>query len=299
MRRVFREVTRQFLSGDRRELPPLEPALRAGLFREGLLGIYALLAGERQTLLEEVAREGRWRQRLAEIDEALQHRGCRALAFKGASCLLLRLYPFAGLRPLSDIDLVIWPHDKALLLETLTRLGYRKVSDTPLVLSRDNAQLDLHTHPLGRQQWVFDFSLETALQRCRPLLGGGLYAFHPEDELTLTLLHASKHCYRRQIWLIDIALMLRSTGPAGPEPYLSHARWLLNEEPLLRRWETHYLQRCATGRAPEMLGMLLPLLASPRRAWRWRYLRELLQPQGSSWRQRLREWQTLWKRLTG
>ncbi|MFN8607157.1 MAG: nucleotidyltransferase family protein [Vulcanimicrobiota bacterium] len=268
------------------------------LLKEGMLELALRQTGQKERFLQSVAREYRWRELLAELDEALAGWGCHALVFKGGAALG-HLYPSSGLRPISDLDLLGEPD----LPERLTRLGFRAVAEEPWIMHRGAFQLDLHQHPLGRQRFAFCWDLARAIQCSLPLSQHrGLFRFSLEDETVVALIHAGKHAYSRYIWLADIHLLLQRCCPerlgqvlreARAERYLVYAVWLLQSIrggrlPKLKHLEKRALDLCLRRQASESLGMLLPLLSSnsfPRSA---RYLWHSLKPQQeASWRQRL------------
>lgn len=271
----------------------------ASLQREGLLGLYYQLAGRTADLLPAVGRDGRMRSLLQELDQGLRQ---PAVVFKGAA-YLGRLYGL-GQRHVGDLDLVGGPETR----QELERLGFRPVSESPLVLQRGGHQVDLHTHPLGRQQQVTRWDLACARRQSVPLFEGArcLRRFHDRDEAVLCLLHGAKHAFSRLLWLVDLALL--QPDPAylrwlGAERYGWYGAWLLErlfdipgEVGPLRRTERWFLRRVEQRRAPEELGMLLPLHTLPGVLPKLRYLRETLRSPGG-WRRRLTELAAMLARL--
>lgn len=279
------------------------------LFREGLLGMACRQRGLKELYLEAVGREHRWRSLLRKLDEGLAHHGQHALVFKGGSALG-HLYPASGLRPLSDLDLVVEPTVESALKD----LGFSTLSGYPWVMANGAFQLDLHVHPLGRHCYAFPWNLQRARQLSAPLSERrGLFRFQSEDEMVLALLHAGKHAYSRLIWLADIHLLLPRCEPellrqrlreAGAERYLDYARWLLAQlqgepGPSLNALEKKLLRLCLQRRAPETLGMLLPLLSMRSLPRALNYLRHCLRPQNSEgYSARVRDLWSLLRRST-
>lgn len=71
------------------------------------------------------ARIGRLHDELAAALAAMARRGVRVVPLKGA-LLTTRPGPMAGLRPMSDIDLLVRPSDRAAATAALVDLGYRR-----------------------------------------------------------------------------------------------------------------------------------------------------------------------------
>jgi hypothetical protein len=69
-------------------------------------------------------REARARELLACLHDATRARGISIVPLKGSALLALGLHS-AGVRPMSDIDLLVAPEDEAALTGTLQSIGYR------------------------------------------------------------------------------------------------------------------------------------------------------------------------------
>ena len=87
--------------------------------------------GEQQRHLR--LREARAREILARLDDATRARGIAIVPLKGSALLALGLHG-DGVRPMSDIDLLVAPGKSAALAETLQSVGYR-----PCLTSRRHA----------------------------------------------------------------------------------------------------------------------------------------------------------------
>ncbi len=133
----------------------------------------------------------------------------------GAS--LLRLYPDLGCRPMEDVDLLVRPGHRQLVVDALDRRGWHASERHPNVFSHaDGSVIDLHTDLLNgdrlknrwRAGWI---EPADAFARCvrRTVAGFHLLTLSDEDELLVTAAHSLRHSYRRLIWLIDFALQLR------------------------------------------------------------------------------------------
>lgn len=75
---------------------------------------------------------------LLEIVERLDHDGVEVLALKGAALAHL-IYEHPGLRPMSDIDLLVTPADRHRAAALISELGYRRIGDQGLL--RDHHHL--------------------------------------------------------------------------------------------------------------------------------------------------------------
>jgi len=133
----------------------------------------------------------RYEQSAQVIITALQAAGIRPLLIKGWS--VARHYPEPGLRPYTDIDLVVAPGEHRAAVDVLVR------AEVPL-------SVDLHhrvPHALGRDLDAM------AHRRQRVTLGRvQVDVLGPEDHLRLLCLHLLVHGAERTIWLCDLALLL-------------------------------------------------------------------------------------------
>jgi hypothetical protein len=163
----------------------------------------------------------------------------RVMLLQGVA-LIERIYPTAGMRPLSDIDLLIRPDDFEKIGRLLATLGYVTVSRYPPVYVRDGVRLDLHTqlaylsrvepsfHPLR----LHDEPLWTA---ALPWNEGTTTAVipSPTDHLILLCAHLQKHSFSRLIWFVDIGKLLAQTLPNTPLASLHERAALFHiEKPL-------------------------------------------------------------------
>jgi hypothetical protein len=74
-------------------------------------------------------REARAREILARLHDATRSRGIAVVPLKGAALLALGVHG-DGVRPMSDIDLLVAPENAAVVAETLESLGYRPTAVT-------------------------------------------------------------------------------------------------------------------------------------------------------------------------
>ena len=164
-------------------------------------------------------RNSRLYRRIAPLIGAMDAAGLRAVVTKGAR-LALTVYPDIGLRPFTDIDLVVHPGDWPGLEKILGGLGYVPDSRGCIRLHPENRALDwtfapyyrlgdllveLHFAYLGlhvpfRSEDDFWESVGTIRMD-----GAVARIMSPEYELCYLCLHALQHSYARLMWLTDIA----------------------------------------------------------------------------------------------
>lgn len=135
--------------------------------------------------------------RLVEVLAGLEHAGVPALVVKGWA--IARAYPEVGLRPYTDVDLVV-PREQG------------PAARAALVASPLEVPVDLHEGPAHVDAEAF----ETLWARSEvvPLQGTPVRVLGPEDHLRVLALHALRHGVFRPIWLVDLAVAVEAR-PAG------------------------------------------------------------------------------------
>jgi hypothetical protein len=280
------------------------------LFMDGVRGIYCsqllksgILSGDhRDVLKEDILRELIWKQLLGELDLALSKINVSAIVLKGASAIY-GLYQGAGLRPLSDIDLLVRPEDLPVVMELLLERGFLRTSERFWNFTRAGWNVDLHDSPLNQYESAFPLPVGQFWADSLPLHPGAmtLRKLSIEHALCVAILHTAKHSFRRSIWLVDIVLLLQLANEktldvqlrqCGAERYLSYAIYLLRlrfGEDIIKAdtkilplftVERVYLDACSEGHAPEFLGMLLPIFTISSNFAKIKYLRHTLFPEG-------------------
>jgi len=164
-------------------------------------------------------RNSRLYRGIAPLIGAVGAAGLRAVVTKGAR-LALTVYPDIGLRPFTDIDLVVHPGDWPGLEKILAGLGYVPDSRGRIRLHPGNRALDwtfapyyrlgnllveLHFAYLGLHvpfRSEEDFWASVGEVR---MDGAVARIMSPEYELCYLCLHALQHSYARLMWLTDIA----------------------------------------------------------------------------------------------
>jgi hypothetical protein len=155
---------------------------------------------------------------VARIDASFARNDIRALLVKGMA-LIDRVYRDPGLRPMSDVDLVIWPPDEKRAIETLGGLGYTRDTGHPTVFSWNGVTIDLKPDPFGIER----------IQSRAYAFGGVLPALWQDTErlgsyralktwsaaarcYTLTI-HAVKHGFPDGMWLSDLGETFKTLNP--------------------------------------------------------------------------------------
>ena len=155
----------------------------------------------------------------------LRAAGFEPLVWKGAA--LADRYPEPGLRPMTDVDVLLPAAHHRRAVSVLTTVGWRVAKipggghyETALVHS-DLPGLPLELHR-GLAMWRERSGGPTArdlLHRRRPTVVGGTPAFglEPEDELLALAAHAGKpfHGFSRLIWITDLVVVADAARASG------------------------------------------------------------------------------------
>ncbi len=146
----------------------------------------------------------------------------QALVLKGAA-ISYSHYPYPGLRPRDDTDLLIPEERVEITGRLMERLGYSKLTGTSGDLvsrqmcyaPRENSRFphffDIHWRISNRPGFAETFSFQELRERAAPLLPLGPHALglEPADALILACIHRANHSpsERRLMWLYDIHLL--------------------------------------------------------------------------------------------
>lgn len=228
---------------------------------------------------------------------ALQQQQIPVLLLKGVA-LIGPIYSPLGVRPLSDIDILIAPAHHQQAHHCLLQIGY--AHQNGLNYHWQGLALDLHldlnsAYRIRARADLYRFHLDdmwsTATQRADI---PGAYCLANEDQFLYLACHALKHAHNRLIWLLDLAELFphcdprrldqraRATSTTRP---LAYALNLLKElwypqlvAPACNWIEKLYLQKVARR---QNLEPLLPFfMAATLDSWplRMSYLWEMLLP---------------------
>lgn len=176
---------------------------------------------------------------LKELDETLADNDITCIIWKGAA-LINSLYPDIGLRPMDDIDLLILPNHLLKIEKILKRLGFSPRTAYPLTWYRGEIVLDLHLDVvhgdrISSRLRALPITAETLVPETRPLSNfRRLLTLSPRDALICLAVHALKHGFSRDIWLIDAVNLLTQYPEiiARPEKLIQRALDLRASFPL-------------------------------------------------------------------
>jgi hypothetical protein len=205
----------------------LDPELVPAPVRARLGAIHAAIWARNAVLVD------RWTDLTARFDAA----GIPCLTLKGMA-LVHRLYADLGLRPMTDIDVLVPREDHEAAGRVASDAGYEIRSDGAgdtlqgyTLFARGDVFLDLHWHlaRYSRFDGIVDVDHAAVWQRARPLPGAraGRRTLAPEDMLLHLALHLTLGSeFGRLVWLTDIDALLRAHGSLDWEHVLSEAsRW--------------------------------------------------------------------------
>ena len=215
--------------GSPEPLPPPPPGIEPIAVAEGLAGLAAeyLDKGgvEHPALLRRRQHQFAYAAKLAGVQEVLGGElaaaGCEAMLLKGAALLEGPYRDAKGRRPLSDLDLLIRPHQSKKVARTLQRLGLVRLD--PGRWRGDGFEIDLHRDLLGMdgqglaELSPFSVDEEGLWWRSRPAKNGGpsLRVADLVDQILHLAIHGQKHAFCRLVWLLDLALLLPQADPAA------------------------------------------------------------------------------------
>jgi hypothetical protein len=169
---------------------------------------------------------------MRKILEQLNERQIHVVLLKGMA-LLHQLYDDVGMRPLTDIDLWVLPHDYSALTSILSSQGYQRDPLYPNTFRKGATILDLNTHPLGAdriktrafliardQEHIYRAAQTTRIDGHKAL------CLNPYDQFLLLGLHLLKHSASRLIWLVDIKCLVCGWGNSDWDALIGRAQEL-------------------------------------------------------------------------
>jgi len=263
-----------------------------------------LLAPLTQAFHHIFARNGALFAELSALREALRRRGLQAILLKGGALIGTVYRGHLGLRPLSDLDLLIKARDLPFISEVLKKQGFHPLSPSSTFFLNGWAAIDLHTDLIGtarirRRRLAFRFDEQTLWREASPL--------YPDDPTLLVLssphqflhlaVHALKHPFSPLIWFVDLGLVFqrmrweelleqaKATGTLRPLAYaLFGLKGLMRVEipqevlaclPLLNLLERRFLRGVVRRKAMGRLGEVLVAFSIPGLMAKMSYLFEL------------------------
>jgi hypothetical protein len=185
--------------------------------------------------------------RLTAALDALDAAGVDALLIKGWG--IARHYPEVGLRPYTDIDLILRPGQAEAARSTLAA--------APGI----GCPVDLHDGPSRVDVFGFGELVERA--EAVPLAARLVRTLGPEDHLRVLALHALRHGVFRPLWLVDLAVCLEGRPPGFDwdrclGPVRRRAEWVIDAVALAERLLGARTENTpAAGRAGTLPGWLI------------------------------------------
>ena len=260
-----------------------------------------------QALHGTFASNGRVFAALSSLRAVLEQHGIQVIVLKGGALIRTVYRGQLGLRPLSDIDLLIKSSDLDLIQRALHRRGFRSIFPSGTFLTNGPVAFDLHLDLVGsarirRRAQAFRFDPNELWKKALPLddLDGSLLVLSPTHQFLHLAVHAQKHSFSRLIWLVDLALVYRQlswvelieearrTGTLRPVAYaLRSIDRLFGTEvpedvwealPRLNWIERKFVKAVAGRRAAEPQGELLVALSIPSLVGKLAYLLEFAFP---------------------
>lgn len=155
--------------------------------------------------------------------------GIHPLILQGMS-LQGDVYKDPGVRPMSDIDLLIAPSSVDRFSKLLARLGYHQDPLYPGSWERDATNLDIHTDlfwadRLKSRKWLTPISDNVFVERAEAFLIRSATAkrLNSVDQVLYLGMHVLKHNVDRLIWLVDIARLLERMSKAKTDALVARA----------------------------------------------------------------------------
>jgi hypothetical protein len=155
---------------------------------------------------------------LKELFRRFQSRRLPVLIMRGA-VFFKQLYPSPGIRPMADVDIVIDKENCSAMKTLLEESGYRHPPGYPFLFHNNSVYLDLHLNTTGLwrvKSWPSTFNIKDeeiwgktkAVDDIFPLVRTlGIY-----DSVLACCEHLQRHSFRRLIWFVDIARLIRKEG---------------------------------------------------------------------------------------
>jgi len=150
------------------------------------------------------------------IFHTLTKQGIPFFIYKGIS-LIDRYYRDPGLRPISDVDLVVHREDIPVVSQILEHHQFIKGEGFGHHFYQDNVCLDVHTDlfrldRVSTRSYALAHTWEDVWDRLDhfQVQGCSLATLHPIDEFVLLSWHALKHSFSHLKWFIDLSLIYQA-----------------------------------------------------------------------------------------
>lgn len=244
---------------------------------------------------------------LSSLRTVLEQHGIQVIVLKGGALISTVYRRQLGMRPLSDIDLLIKASDLDLIQQALQQRGFRSIFPSGTFLTNGPVAFDLHLDLVGsarirRRAEAFRFDPNELWKKALPLDGvdESLLVLSPTHQFLHLSVHGQKHSFSRLIWLVDLALVCRQvswgelieearrTGTLRPVAYaLSSIAGLFGTKvpqdvwgalPRLNWIERRFVTAVVGRRAAEPEGELLVAFSIPSLLGKLSYLLEFAFP---------------------
>jgi hypothetical protein len=151
-----------------------------------------------------------------EVLRRFNHEGTRVVLLQGMA-LLQQIYPGSiGLRPMTDVDLWVRPHEYGFVADLLREFGYQRDRTYPNTFSKGATTFDLHSHliwadRIRARRHILHGGQDAVCHEAVPIdfEGEEVLVLSPLDQVLYLSLHAFKHNLDRLIWLVDIKFLLQ------------------------------------------------------------------------------------------
>ena len=153
---------------------------------------------------------------LSGLRQKLRRESVQLIVLKGGALIPTVYDGELGLRPLSDIDLLVKSAELSIVRAALHDLGFVTPSSSSSLFTKGLVAFDLHTDLIGsarirRRASAFQLDSLCLWEKALPLERDAdelLVLSNPHQFLHLAV-HALKHSYTRLVWLVDLALVSR------------------------------------------------------------------------------------------
>ena len=241
------------------------------------------------------------------LRSVLQKEGIRVLVLKGGALTTTAYGGQLGLRPLSDLDILVKEPDLPVVRKALLERGFRSPSPSGTLFTKGSAMFDIHTDLVNasrirRRALAFRFDPDVIWAKAVALDPGdpSFLILSPALQFLHLAVHAQKHSFSRLIWFLDLALVARqldweelllqaeSTGTLRPVAYAATAlERLLRVKippgvwvslPTQNRMEKRFMDAVVERRSSEPAGELMVAFSIPSLMGRLAYLFEFTFP---------------------
>ncbi len=148
---------------------------------------------------------------LPEVFDAFERAEIPLVLLKGIA-LIDTIYEDPGLRPLTDVDVLIHPEKFDKARAVLSAVGFESWEDHEDHMERGPLVLELHTSAsgsdrIGGRRFAAHLSTESIWERALPRRGDPPQVLYPspEDHFLYLCRHLLKHSYEGLIWFTDLA----------------------------------------------------------------------------------------------